>query len=413
MKQDASTGAARIVARLDELNGASDDEGALTRLTLSPAHARAAAMVRAWMEEAGLSVRLDSVGNVVGRREGASPGAKTLIIGSHIDSVRNAGRFDGPLGVILGVEACARLAARAKAPPFAIEVVAFGDEEGVRFPTSLTGSRALAGTFDPASLESVDARGVSRRDALLAFGCDPSRAAQEARDPARVLGYVELHIEQGPVLESKGLALGLVTAINGGSRGEISIEGSAGHAGTLPMTMRHDALAAAAEIVLAIEAVGKTRPDLVATVGRLEVPNGAVNVVPGRARLSIDVRSPRDEDRLQAVEDIRAQVARIAADRGVKADLAISYDMPAAPCDRTLSTAFARAFERCDHPVFRLPSGAGHDAMAFRGRIPQAMVFVRCRGGVSHRPEEFASQADIAAALAVLEDFLDTVGAES
>ncbi len=307
MKQDASTGAARIVARLDELNGASDDEGALTRLTLSPAHARAAAMVRAWMEEAGLSVRLDSVGNVVGRREGASPGAKTLIIGSHIDSVRNAGRFDGPLGVILGVEACARLAARAKAPPFAIEVVAFGDEEGVRFPTSLTGSRALAGTFDPASLESLDARGVSRRDALLAFGCDPSRAAQEARDPASVLGYVELHIEQGPVLESKGLALGLVTAINGGSRGEISIEGSAGHAGTLPMTMRHDALAAAAEIVLAIEAVGKTRPDLVATVGRLEVPNGAVNVVPGRARLSIDVRSPRDEDRLQAVEDIRAR----------------------------------------------------------------------------------------------------------
>jgi allantoate deiminase len=358
-------------------------------------------------------VRLDAAGNVVGRREGAQPGAKTLIIGSHIDSVRNAGSFDGPLGVMLGIEACARLAERGKAPPFAIEVVAFGDEEGVRFPTSLTGSRALAGTFDAASLDSVDADGVSRRDALLAFGCDPSRIGQEARDPANVLGFVELHIEQGPVLEAKGLALGLVTAINGASRGEISIAGSAGHAGTLPMTMRNDALAAAAEIVLAVEAVGKSRPDLVATVGRLDVPNGAVNVVPGRARLSLDVRSPRDDDRLQAMEDIRAQIARIAVARGVKADLAITYDMPAAPCDEPLSAAFARAFERCGHPLFRLPSGAGHDAMAFRGRIPQAMVFVRCRGGVSHRPEEFASQADIGAALSVLEDFLDSIGADS
>jgi allantoate deiminase len=227
------------------------------------------------------------------------------------------------------------------------------------------------------------------------------------------MGYVELHIEQGPVLEARGLALGLVTAINGASRGEISIAGSAGHAGTLPMTMRHDALAAGAEIVLAVEAAGRTRPDLVATVGRLDVPNGAVNVVPGRARLSLDVRSPRDEDRLQAVEDIRAQIARIAAARGVKADLAITYDMPAAPCDEALSAAFARSFERCGYPLFRLPSGAGHDAMAFRGRIPQAMVFVRCRGGVSHRPEEFASQADIGAALAVLDDFLESVGADS
>lgn len=404
-----TSGAARVVARLKKLNEASDADGALTRLTLSPAHARAAGMVKRWMEMAGLAVRLDAVGNVVGRREGATPDAKTLIIGSHIDTVRNAGSFDGNLGVILGIEACAHLAD--KPLPYAIEVVAFGDEEGVRFPTSLTGSRALAGTFDPASLASVDEKGVSRRDALLAFGCDPSRAQNEVRDPSRTLGYIELHIEQGPVLEANKLALGLVTAINGGSRGEIVIEGAAGHAGTLPMNMRKDALAAAAEMVLAIEQIGKTGVELVATVGRIEVPNGAVNVVPGRTRMSIDVRSPRDEDRQRALAQIGAEIARIAAARGVKADLNITYDMPAAPCDQTLSTAFARSFERCDHPLFRLPSGAGHDAMSFRGRIPQAMVFVRCRGGVSHRPEEFAAPADIAAALAVLEDFLETIGA--
>lgn len=407
------SGAARVVARLEKLNGASDSEGALTRLTLSPAHARAAAMVKRWMDKAGLATRIDAVGNVVGRLEGASATAKTLIIGSHIDTVRNAGSFDGNLGVILGIEACARLNEEGKTPPFAIEVVAFGDEEGVRFPTSLTGSRALAGTFDPACLDSVDDKGVSRRDALLAFGCDPSRASEEARDPARTLGYVELHIEQGPVLEAKNLALGLVTAINGGSRGEIVIEGAAGHAGTLPMNMRRDALAAAAEIILAVERIARQGSELVATVGRIEAPNGAVNVVPGRARMSIDVRSPRDDDRLRAVEDIRAEIARIAAARGVKAELTISYDMPAAPCDKALSTAFARSFERLDHPLFRLPSGAGHDAMSFRGRIPQAMVFVRCRGGVSHRPEEFASQADIGAALDVLNDFLDTIGADT
>lgn len=404
-----TSGAARVVARLKKLNEASDAEGALTRLTLSPAHARAVGMVKRWMEMAGLAVRLDAVGNVVGRREGATPDAKTLIIGSHIDTVRNAGSFDGNLGVILGVEACAHLAD--KPLPYAIEIVAFGDEEGVRFPTSLTGSRALAGTFDTASLASVDEKGVSRRDALLAFGCDPSRAQEEVRDPSRTLGYIELHIEQGPVLEANKLALGLVTAINGGSRGEIVIEGAAGHAGTLPMNMRKDALAAAAEMVLAIEQIGKKGAELVATVGRIEVPNGAVNVVPGRTRMSIDVRSPCDEDRKRALAEIHVEVARIAAARGVKADLTISYDMPAAPCDKALSTAFARSFERCDHPLFRLPSGAGHDAMSFRGRIPQAMVFVRCRGGVSHRPEEFTAPADIAAALAVLEDFLKTIGA--
>lgn len=403
--------AARVVQRLRELNAVSDDPAGLTRLTLSPAHKRAVDLVSGWMGAAGLETRLDPTGTLVGRQAPRQAAGKTLLIGSHIDSVRNGGMFDGPLGVVIAIEALDQLRARGVALPYGVEVLAFGDEEGVRFPTSLTGSRAAAGAFDPASLDTRDAAGVSRREALVAFGCDPTRIEDEARDPASTLGYVEVHIEQGPVLEQRGLALGVVTAINGASRGEIFIKGEAGHSGTVPMAMRRDAAAAAAEIILAVEDVGRSTPDLVATVGRMEVPNGAVNVVPGAARLSLDVRSPSDADRAEALTRIRARMAEIAQRRGVAADLAISYDMPAAPCDPKLMAMFEGAFAAHGHAPFRLPSGAGHDAMSFRGRIPQSMLFVRCRGGVSHRPDEFASQADIAAALVVLETFLETLGA--
>ncbi|MDB5570179.1 MAG: allantoate amidohydrolase [Hyphomicrobiales bacterium] len=413
MNGSAAEGAARISARLRELYAVSDDPGGLTRLTLSPSHKRAVDLVSRWMQEAGLATRLDPTGTVVGRREGPNASAKTLLIGSHIDSVRNGGMFDGPLGVVLAIEVLRRLGNLGRKLPFAVEVLAFGDEEGVRFPTALTGSRAAAGTFDPAALDSRDAAGVSRRDALTAFGCDPAWIAAEARDPARTLGYLEVHIEQGPVLETRGLPLGVVTAINGASRGEIVIKGVAGHSGTIPMHMRHDAAAAGAQALLAIEDVGRSFEDLVATVGRFDIPNGAVNVVPGAARLSVDVRSPSDRDRALALKAIRTRVQAIAQQRGVTADLAITYDMPAAPCDPALMQRFERAFARQGYEPFRLPSGAGHDAMAFRGRIPIAMLFVRCRGGVSHRPDEFASDADIACALAVMEDYVETFAARA
>jgi allantoate deiminase len=405
------SGAARIVARLHELNELSDDEAGLTRLTLSPAHKRAVDRVSCWMQEAGLATRLDGAATLVGRQEALKPNAKTLLLGSHIDSVRNGGMYDGPLGIVIAIEALDRLRARGVKLPFAVEVLAFGDEEGVRFSTSLTGSRAVAGVFDETALETRDAAGISRREALVAFGCDPSSIAREARDPAGVLGYLEVHIEQGPVLEVKGLALGVVTAINGDSRGEIVVTGAAGHSGTLPMRMRKDAAAAGAEIVLAVEEIGAGKPDLVATIGRFEIRNSAVNVVPGNATLSIDVRSSRDEDRAAAVEEIAARVQEIASRRSVKAQMSINYDMPAAPCDSGMMDALERALVRCGHEAFRLPSGAGHDAMSFRDRTPHAMLFVRCRGGVSHRPDEFASEADIASALAVLEDFIETFGA--
>ncbi len=397
---------ARINARLDDLNRFSDDPTGLTRLYLSPAHRGAADLVGRWMGAAAMSVTLDATGSVIGRYEGATPGAPALLLGSHIDSVRNAGRFDGPLGVLTALAVVEELARSNTRLPFAVEVAAFGDEEGVRFATTLGGSRALAGGFDPACLDERDSDGITRRAALAAFGCDATQIPKLARDPARTLGYVEVHIEQGPVLEAEGLPVGIVTAINGASRGTIDLKGMRGHAGTVPMALRRDALAAAAEVVLAVELLANDTADLVATVGQLEVLGGAVNIVPGSVRLSLDVRSASDTVRHHAVAGVKAMVETIAKARGIEAVVAMNHDAPATPCDSALAEALAASVARLGFSVRALPSGAGHDGMAFRGKIPIAMLFVRCRGGISHNPLEFASAADIDAAARVLRDFV-------
>ncbi|MGA0564249.1 allantoate amidohydrolase [Ancylobacter sp. VNQ12] len=396
-----------IAARLEALAAITDEPGRLTRLYLSPAHRRAADLVASWMEEAGMRARIDAVGNVVGRYEGTDPAAKTLLIGSHIDTVRNAGRFDGMLGVVAAIELVGRLAAQGRRRPFAIEVVAFGDEEGVRFASALGGSRALAGRFDPALLDERDENGVSRREALVAFGCDPARIALEARNPANVLGYVEMHIEQGPVLEREGLVVAVVTAINGASRGRVRVSGESGHAGTVPMALRHDALAASAEMVLEVERLGATTPDLVATVGRLEGEDAAPNTVPGAVSFTLDIRSPDDGVRHAAVTALSRSIAAIAERRGVAARVDIGYEAPAAPCDARLQVGLADALARLGLPLRRMPSGAGHDAMAFSGRLPFAMLFVRCRDGISHNPAEYAAPKDIETGARVLADFID------
>jgi len=401
-----------ITDRLIELAALSDEPGGLTRLYLSPAHRKAADLVAGWMREAGMTTRLDAAGNVVGRYEGREGARATLLLGSHIDTVRNAGRFDGNLGVITAIEVVRAALESGKRFPFVIEVVAFGDEEGVRFSTTLGGARALAGTFDPKALDERDEDGVSRRDALAAFGCDPSRIAAEARTPDRVLGYVEVHIEQGPVLEKEGLALGVVTAIDGVTRASVEIEGVAGHAGTVPMSMRNDALAAAAEMLVSIEGRARARPNLVATVGKLEVPGAAANTIPGRVRFSLDIRSPFDQERLSAVSDIKDIIASAARRRGVTARFLAGHEASAAYCDRPLSDRLAAAVETCGVEARRLPSGAGHDAMAFDRIIPFAMLFVRCRGGISHSPAEFAAPADIDVAARALSTFLDSIGAQ-
>jgi allantoate deiminase len=401
-----------IAERLAELAAVSDEPDRLTRLYLGPGHRKAADLVARWMREAGMTVRIDAAGNVVGRHRARDTGPLTLMLGSHIDTVRNAGRFDGALGVVTAIEVVKAAFKSGKRFPFAIEVIAFGDEEGVRFASTLGGAKALAGRFDLKALDEVGEDGVTRRQALVAFGCDPSRLTEEALSPDRALGYVEVHIEQGPVLEKEGLPVGVVTAIDGMTRGTVEVEGVAGHAGTVPMAMRNDALAASAEMLIAIEARARSRSNLVATVGKMEVPGSAANTIPGLTRFTLDIRSPSDQERINAVGDIKQTIAAIAQRRGVTAQLSIGHEVPAALCDDRLSDQLAQAVEALGIAPRRLPSGAGHDAMAFDRLIPFAMLFVRCRGGVSHNPAEFASPADIDVAARVLSTFLDGIGSQ-
>lgn len=392
----------RLLDRLDRLAAVSDEPDRLTRLSWGTAWCQAVRLVRGWMEEAGLATRLDAVGNLVGRREGRGIGAPALLLGSHLDTVINAGRFDGTLGVLLGLAAAEEIAARGLALPFALEVVAFADEEGVRFPCALTGSRAMAGTLAPEVLELRDRTGRTLAEALLDCGLDPEGFFSCARRPGEILGYLEAHIEQGPVLEHAGIPLGLVTAIAGASRLEVVVEGAAGHAGTVPMRLRRDALAAAAEMVLAIERVACDTEELVATVGRLEVLPGAINTIPGQVLFTIDLRSPEDQLRAGALNEIRTCLEDIAQRRGLVVQIAPIHEAPAVVSSPRLVEALARASARRGLPVWRLASGAGHDAMAIAAIAPVAMLFLRCRGGISHNPAEHAEPMDIEMALGVL-----------
>ena len=395
-----------LMARLDELAGFSDDPDRLTRLYLSPAHRRAMGQVAAWMEEAGMSARIDAVGNVVGRYEARRPGAPAVLIGSHIDTVIDAGRYDGALGVLAGIAAVGALHRAGERLPVALEVVAFGDEEGVRFPTTLTGSRALAGTLDPGALAARDGEGTSLREALAAAGCDGDALAGCARRAEDTLAYLEVHIEQGPVLEAENLPLGVVTAINGATRWRVAVRGEAGHSGTVPMALRRDALAAAAEMVLAVEREGRAVADLVATVGQLEVSPGAVNVVPGEVRFSIDVRAPSNAAREATLAVLEATFAAIAERRGVALAIERYHDAAAVACEPALIEQLAAAVGRAGVAPRLLPSGAGHDAMALASLCPIAMLFVRCERGISHNPAEAISAPDADVAVRVLLDFL-------
>ena len=395
---------ATIMARLDELSAFSSDPEALTRLYLTPEHKAAALRVAEWMSRARMTVAMDAAGTVVGRYAGT--GERTLIIGSHLDTVRNAGRYDGALGIVVAIQAVAAFAKRHQRLPFTIEIVAFGDEEGVRFPATLSGSRALAGNFDPATLSVVDENEVTLREALEAFGCNPALIPASARRPHDVIGYVEVHIEQGPVLEAEGLPLGIVTAISGATRLGIDVTGRAGHAGTVPMRLRQDALMAAAEMALAVERIAIDEPKLVATVGRMEVKPGAVNVIPGHAGFTVDIRSPDDGVRAHATEALKARFAAIAASRGVGLGCHVAYDVAAAQCAPVLADALAAAVDGENLRPLRLASGAGHDGLAMASLCPIGMLFVRCLGGISHNPAESITGEDAATAARALIRFL-------
>jgi len=397
--------AQRILDRCDALAAHSEQADGLTRVFLSPQQRAVNTLVLDWMRATGMDARLDAIGNCVGRYEGERPRMPCLMLGSHLDTVRDAGRYDGMLGVITAIECVAALDGRRL--PFAIEVVGFGDEEGVRFGSTLLGSRAVAGTFDTTLLDRRGNDEVALRDALAAFGLDPGRVSEAAHRPGEVLAYVELHIEQGPVLEAEGLPVGVVTAINGGYRFAIEVTGMAGHAGTVPMGLRRDALAAAAECVLATEAVARTNADVVATVGRIEALPGAMNVIPGRVRFSVDLRAPTDAQRAAAWEALRARFHDIAGTREVGIAVSPLWEARTAPCDARLQQRIADAIAAEGLPVRRLPSGAGHDGMALIDIAPIGMLFVRCKGGISHNPAEAVTHGDVATGARVLLRFIE------
>ncbi|WP_254775235.1 allantoate amidohydrolase [Pseudoxanthomonas sp. GM95] len=402
------------MARCDALGVApySDSETGLYRAWLSPAHAAAQEQLADWMRHAGMDTRVDAASNLIGRYEGTSTGLPALLIGSHLDSVRDAGRYDGPLGIMLGIECVAALHAAGRRLPFAIEVIAFGDEEGSRFPASMFTSRAVAGTLIEDALEGVaDANGISVAEALQDWGLAASTIHQAARAPEEVIAYLEAHIEQGPVLEAEGLALGVVTGIAAQLRFEVSVRGRAGHAGTSPMPLRFDALTAAAECVLAVEAVAREAgSDLVATVGRMQVEPGATNVVPGRVTFSLDVRAGENATRDVGAAEILRRFDAVAAARGVRVEATKVQDLAASPCDTHLIELLAQAVEAQDIAPRRLVSGAGHDAMVMRALCPTAMLFIRCDGGISHNPAERASAADAGVAVAAMLDFIERLG---
>ncbi len=379
-----------------------DEPGRITRLYLSPAHRSAAQWLQTRMEQAGLRATIDAVGNVTGVYDGLSPDAPRLIVGSHIDTVIDAGAFDGVLGVACAIVAVEYLARHGVRLPFAIEIVAFGDEENVRFPTEYSTSAALAGAYRREWLETRDAAGVSLAEALRAFGGNPDGIAALARPRKATLGYLELHIEQGPELERNNLPLGIVSAIAGIRGVHATVTGMAGHAGTVPMLLRRDALTAVAEMILSAERIALERPGIVATTGRLTVEPGAINVISGKASFTLDLRSAEDAERNAAWVDIERAWRKTAETRGITLDIETIMDAPATAMDDALSEAFTAAVARLGVGVHRLLSGAGHDAAVMATLCPAAMLFVRCKDGVSHHPAESVRTEDVDLAVRAL-----------
>jgi allantoate deiminase len=392
-----------IVARIDRLAGISETPDHLTRIFLTAEHRAAADLLLDWMREAGMSAHLDAIGNVCGRYEGDRPGLPCLMLGSHYDTVRDAGKWDGPLGLITAISCVADLNRRGRRLPFAVEVTGFADEEGVRFASTLLGSRAVAGRFDESVLGAKDRGGVSMRDAMVQFGLDPERIGAAARARRELHAYVELHIEQGPVLESQGLPVGVVTAISGATRLAARLAGMAGHAGTVPMALRRDALAGAAACIVAIEEFCRTDHDgLVGTVGYIQAMPGATNVIPGQVSFTIDVRAAADAHRKLAVADIVRRIEAIAKVRQLALQIDVTHESRTVPCAPWLKSQISEAVAGEGHRVFELPSGAGHDGMAMVDIADVGMLFVRCRGGISHHPDEHVALADVEAGARVL-----------
>ena len=405
-----SVSGADIMARIEALAEISESAEGLTRRFLTPEHRRASDLVRGWMRDAGMSVREDAIGNVIGRYEGARTGAPALMVGSHLDTVVMAGKYDGVLGVVSGIACVDALNRRGKRLPHAVEVIGFGDEEGVRFYSTFLGSRAVAGTFEVGLLARRDAEGTSMAEALRRFGLDPARIGDAARRPADVLAYLELHIEQGPVLEAEGLPVGTVSAITGGNRLSVTVEGVAGHAGTVPMALRRDAMLAAAECALAVEQVVCALPRAVGTIGAMSVSPGAPNVIPGHVHFTVDVRAPEDAARLGAVDQIGRRLMEIGKRRSVAIAIEAVHETESVACAPDVMARIDRAISAQGWEPMRLTSGAGHDAVAMASLTDVGMIFVRCAAGISHNPDESITADDAEAGARVLLHVIESFG---
>ncbi|MBT0728381.1 allantoate amidohydrolase [Rosenbergiella australiborealis] len=396
----AASAAQRVMQRCDHLASFSETEGELTRVYLSEQHFQANRQVQQWMEEAGMSVWQDEVGNICGRYEAATEGAPAILLGSHLDSVRNAGRYDGPLGVLTAIEVVSWLHQHHHRLANAIEIVGFADEEGTRFGITLLGSKGITGQWPDDWLEKTDHRSISVRDAMIAQSLNPLMVHQAARSPESIAAYLELHIEQGPCLEAADLPLGVVTAINGAHRLNCQFIGLAGHAGTVPMSQRQDALAAAAHWMVAIEKeTAAAGGGLVATVGQISCSPGAVNVIPGSVALSLDIRGPEDGPLRDLLAQLLAKAEQIAAERGITFNAEEFYHIPATACDKRLRDACTQAVTAVQGSAPQLSSGAGHDAIAIAAKWPVGMIFVRCEKGISHHPAEAVTASDVAAGI--------------
>jgi allantoate deiminase len=461
--------ASEVMRRIGALARVTDEPGRLTRTYGSPAMREANQLVAGWMRQAGMDTRVDVIGNLIGRYAGTRPSAKVFLLGSHLDTVRNAGKFDGPLGVLLGLACVEHLNQRRQRLPFAVEVVGFADEEGVRFQSTYLGSRTLAGKFALPDLKRADANGVTLAEAIQTFG-DLSRSAgfqpavspisnrqphgrksaseslsvpadlQSAEqqianlryeplsandsrywrnrldtarlDPDRLIGYLEAHIEQGPALDTEGLSVAVVTGIAGQARYQITFVGRAGHAGTTPVALRQDALCAASEFVLGVEQRARDEPGLVATVGQIQAEPNVSNVIPGTVWLTLDIRHQENAQRRQAERDLMAQARQIAARRGLRAQVKQVQQTGAVACSPSLSRLLLKAAQQHQKKVPQIASGAGHDAAVMAGITPTAMLFVRCKAGISHHPDESAHVRDVRVALNTMNDFLERLARE-
>jgi N-carbamoyl-L-amino-acid hydrolase len=392
------------------------ENGQLTVTYLTPAHQAVSAQLQAWMHEAGFDqVQVDAVGNVVGVYEGQQPDAKRLLTGSHFDTVRNGGKYDGRLGILVPMALVRALHAQGRRLPLGIEVVAFSEEEGQRYPATFLGSGALTGSFVPAWLEQADAEGITMRQAMQAAGLPGTLESIKAlkRDPAQYLGFVEVHIEQGPVLNELDLPLGVVTSINGSLRYQCTVQGQASHAGTTPMDRRRDAACAVAELVLFVEKRAAAVPDVVGTVGMLNVPSGSINVVPGACHFSLDLRATTNEARDALGADVLAELQRICERRGLTHTVVPTLAAHAAPSHPAWQLRWERAVARLGLPVYRMPSGAGHDAMKLHELMPQAMLFMRGgNSGISHNPLETISADDAELCALAFRNLLEDLASE-